>query len=116
MSQLPNPEYLRNSIQLIEAEIALRQSNFDDLSALGQAQIEYDADEVARKQASNHNSRVAIQLSNLSIKRAREWQSRLSVLQVELQKMIAQRDTWKELLKQAEPPLIAEPGGRIVGA
>ena len=117
MNQLPDPTYLRNSIQLIEAKISLRQSACDSWKELGEAQANYDAAEIERKRASNHNSKAADQLANLMLLRAREWQTRLAVMQVDLQEMIAQRDTWKELLKQAEPQLIAPPNdGRIVEA
>jgi hypothetical protein len=114
-NQLPNPDYLRNSIQLIEAKLALKQSHFDDLVALGKAQADYDIEEADAKRRSNPTSKAPQRILDLSLLRTREWQSRLSVMQVELQEMTAQCDTWKELLKQAEPALIAEPGGRIVG-
>jgi hypothetical protein len=116
MNQLPDPTYLRNSIAIIEAEIALKQAHFDLLKILGQEQAEFYLAEAEAKRRSNPTATEGPErLQRIAHATAMEWQAHVACLQVELQKMTAQRDTWKELLKQAEPQLIAEPGGRIVG-
>ena len=108
--QRPHPEYLKNNLQLIEAEIQLKQAQLDSVLTLSGAEAAFAEHEAAQKERSNPTSRMPESIRILARIRLNAHQTHIAVMQIELQKMQAQREIWQQLLDKGEKPLIEVTG------